>query len=92
MIDELRSRLVNYPVDVTSSGNVIVVKTTEWITDKNIFREISEIIKGFGGIWIKDGKNSRFEIPLHAGHADSNPAKMHLAIIRSELDKLEAML
>jgi len=47
-------------LDVKREGGRVVVRVRGFLKDKSKWLEINSLIKGAGGSWVADGKNSRW--------------------------------
>ena len=95
MIEDISRKLNQYKdgIDIMEESEGVTVRPTRFLDREKEFLLINEIVRGFGGKYNSDPKDRRWVIPnKQTQKQQDNPALTHLAIIRSELDKLEESL
>lgn len=66
-IDEIKERLSSIEVDpsileFTQEGDLIVVTPRKFLGE--LWGKINDVMKALGGVWVREGKESRWEIRI----------------------------
>lgn len=95
MIEDVCHKLNQYKdcIDIMEEPEGVTVRPTRFLNREKEFLPINEIVRELGGKYNPDPTDRRWVIPnKQTQKQQGNPALKHLAIIRSELDKLEESL